>query len=134
MPPPGAPGRLGGLPWRREGRRDPVPSDAEQQLRQSHGRRGERRVRLQPQNLAPEDGATRRHGEGRHPTQGAAGLAEVRHVQTSGPLAAHRVSLLVSFWLLHVPVLFTRFTSEGRRRTACIVHRNDSSVNSTLIE
>lgn len=65
---PGATGRLGRLPGGREGRRDTLSSDEEQQLRESHGGRGERRLGHQPQGVAPEVSAARRSGEERHPT------------------------------------------------------------------
>ena len=95
----GAPGRVGGLPWRREGWRDPLSSDAEQQLRQSDGGRGERRVGFQPQDLASEVGAARRPGQGHHQTQGAAGFSEVPHTQLKGFTIVHSVWLFVRFLL-----------------------------------
>lgn len=98
---PGATGRLGRLPGGREGRRDPLSSDEEQQLRQSHGGRGERRLGHQPQGVAPEVGAARRPGEERHPTQGPAGHSEVQHIQL--------VELHLLCFIAHVP-LCVRFT------------------------
>lgn len=89
---PGATGRLGRLPGGREGRRDPLSSDEEQQLRQSHGGRGERRLGHQPQGVAPEVCAARRPGEEHHPTQGPAGHPEVQHIQL--------VQIFFSYFLL----------------------------------
>lgn len=88
---PGATGWLGGLPWWREGWRDPLSSDAEQQLRESHGRRGQRRVGLQSQDVAPEVGAAWRPGQGHHQTPGTAGLPEVKHFSSllNVPLRIH---------------------------------------------
>lgn len=54
---PGATGWLGGLSWRWEGWWDPLSSDEEQQLCQSHGRWRERRVGLQPQGITSKVGA-----------------------------------------------------------------------------
>jgi hypothetical protein len=51
----GASGRVGRVPRGWQGRGDTLPEDEKWQLHQSHGRRRECRVRLQPQNI-PEGG------------------------------------------------------------------------------